>query len=207
MQTLASLFDQTVHILGPLSIVALRFAAALLAFVPSSPVSLAAGASYGLLSGTLFVMIGAEVGALAALFIGRKFGARFALNRRSIEALARTRLGGWLLEGEDSQRRLMLSVLYCRLLPGLNLDGLSYVAGLTPIATWRFCLATFLGLLPYTLFLVATGELMQRGLADDLLSPVLVLILLASLVPLVWKFIRSRCRSAPCRVACDSALT
>jgi uncharacterized membrane protein YdjX (TVP38/TMEM64 family) len=190
MQTAISYLDQIPHVLGPLVVVALRFAAALLAFVPSSPLSLAAGASYGLLSGTLFVLIGAEVGALAAFLVGRKFGSRFVARRGWVEGIARTGAGRWLLEVDASQNRLMLAVLYCRLLPGLNLDGLSYVAGLTPIATWRFCLATFAGLLPYTLFLVGTGELIKRGLPSEQLGPVLVLILAALVVPPGWKMAR-----------------
>jgi uncharacterized membrane protein YdjX (TVP38/TMEM64 family) len=190
MQTAANYLDQIPHVLGPLAIVALRFAAALLAFVPSSPLSLAAGASYGLLSGTAFVLIGAEMGALAAFLVGRRFGSRFVARRGWLERVARTRPGSWLLEGDASQGRLMLAVLYCRLLPGFNLDGLSYVAGLTPIATWRFCLATFLGLLPYTLFLVGTGELIKKGFPDRRLGAALALVLVATAIPLCWKVIR-----------------
>jgi uncharacterized membrane protein YdjX (TVP38/TMEM64 family) len=93
----------------------------------------------------------------------------------------------------------MLAVLYCRLLPGLNLDGLSYVAGITPIATWRFCLATFVALLPYTLVLVGTGELIKRGLPGGQLGPVLALVLVALVMPLAWKITRGWLR--PCNRA------
>jgi uncharacterized membrane protein YdjX (TVP38/TMEM64 family) len=181
---------------APFVIVLLRAAAALLAFVPSSPVVLAAGASQGPLFGTLLVMGGAELGALAAFGIGRVCGRSFVTRRGWTDRLSRTRPGAWLLDGKASQRRLMLAVFYCRLLPGLNLDGLSYVAGLTPLSTWRFALATFAGLLPYTLFLTGIGEsLVQARSPADLLLPGLLLGLVLFAAPLAATALLGRGKS------------
>jgi uncharacterized membrane protein YdjX (TVP38/TMEM64 family) len=94
--------------------------------------------------------------------------------------LKKSRYGKWLLEEDTSQTRLMAAVLFCRLLPGLNLDGLSYVAGATPISLWRFCLATLGGLLPYSLLLVAAGRgLVEMGFTSGahLLTAVIVVII------------------------------
>lgn len=177
----------------PLAIVALRAGAAMLAFVPSSPILLAAGASQGIFWGSVFVLTGAQAGALAAFLIGRRLGYDFVARRGWMATLARTRPGRWLLEGESSQNRLMLAVLYCRLLPGLNLDGLSYVAGVTPIATWRFCVATFAGLLPYTVLLVAVGrQLVKLTSAEAFAILVLVFALLLALLPLGLRLVRRR---------------
>ena len=140
------------------AIVSLRALAALMAVVPSSPVLLAAGATEGILWGTIYVLIGAQTGAVVAFLVGRWLGRDFVERRGWMEPLAKSRYGKWLLEGDSSQTRLMAAVFYCRLLPGLNLDGLSYVAGVTPIALWRFALATFGALVPYTVLLVAIGQ-------------------------------------------------
>jgi uncharacterized membrane protein YdjX (TVP38/TMEM64 family) len=172
---------------GPIAIITLRFLAALFGVVPSSPVLLAAGATEGIVLGSIYVLIGALLGALTAFLIGRHLGRNFVERRGWMDALAKTKFGGWLLDEETSQRRLMLAVFYCRLIPGINLDALSYVAGVTRIATWRFLLATFGALLPYTVLLVAIGhQLVKLGPTE--LVIVLLGILLVSAIPVLWRY-------------------
>lgn len=172
---------------GPIAIISLRFLAALFGVVPSSPVLLAAGATEGILLGSIYVLIGALLGALTAFLIGRHLGRNFVERRGWMDALAKTKFGGWLLDEKTSQRRLMLAVFYCRLIPGINLAALSYVAGVTRIATWRFLLATFGALLPYTVLLVAIGhQLVKLGPTE--LVIVLLGILLVSAIPVLWRY-------------------
>jgi len=172
---------------GPIAIITLRFLAALFGVVPSSPVLLAAGATEGIVLGSIYVLIGALLGALTAFLIGRHLGRNFVERRGWMDALAKTKFGGWLLDEETSQRRLMLAVFYCRLIPGINLDALSYVAGVKRIATWRFLLATFGALLPYTVLLVAIGhQLVKLGPTELII--VLLGILLVSAIPVVWRY-------------------
>jgi uncharacterized membrane protein YdjX (TVP38/TMEM64 family) len=176
---------------GPIVIILLRLAAALSGVVPSSPVLLAAGATQGILLGSIYVLIGAQLGALIAFSIGRHLGRGFVERKGWLDALGKTKFGGWLLDDKTSQTRLMAAVFYCRLIPGINLDALSYVAGVTPIATWRFCLATFGALLPYTVLLVAIGrQLVNLGPTE--LVIVLLAILAVSAVPVLWRCIRAR---------------
>ena len=172
---------------GPIAIIALRFLAALFGVVPSSPVLLGAGATEGIVLGSIYVLIGALLGAFTAFLIGRHLGRDFVERRGWMDALAKTKFGGWLLDEETSQRRLMAAVFYCRLIPGINLDALSYVAGVTRIATWRFLLATFGALLPYTVLLVAIGhQLVKLGPTE--LVIVLLGILLVSAIPVLWRY-------------------
>jgi uncharacterized membrane protein YdjX (TVP38/TMEM64 family) len=108
-----------------------------------------------------------------------------------MDSLAKTKFGGWLLQEKTSQTRLMAAVFYCRLIPGINLDALSYVAGVTPIATWRFGLATFGALLPYTVLLVAIGrQLVKLGQAEFVL--VLLAVLFVSAIPALWRYLHVR---------------
>ena len=54
--------------LGPLAIMGLLAVAIVLNPIPSAPIALVAGAAYGQLWGTVYVAIGAEIGALIAFF-------------------------------------------------------------------------------------------------------------------------------------------
>ena len=63
----------------------------------------------------------------------------------------------------------MATVFATRLMPFLSFDVISYAAGLTPLATWRFAVATVAGIVPAS-FLLAHfgGELAStdgRGIA------------------------------------------
>ncbi len=176
---------------GPLAIIGLRMLAALFGVIPSSPVLLAAGATEGILLGSIYVLTGAMLGAVIAFLIGRHLGRDFVARRGWMDSLAKTKFGGWLLDEQTSQTRLMAAVFYCRLIPGINLDALSYVAGVTPIATWRFCLATFGALLPYTVLLVAIGrQLVTLGATEFVI--VLVAILAVSAIPVLWRYLHVR---------------
>lgn len=174
-------------VFGPIAIVVLRFLASLVGVVPTSPLLLAAGATEGIFLGSLYVLIGAQLGALVGFLIGRRFGRDFVERRGWLERVSQTRVGRWLLDENTPQSQLMLAVFLCRLVPGLNMDALSYVAGVTALTTWRFCLASFAALLPYTLLLVAAGEQLVAFGSDTLAVAVIGLVALSALVGLSRK--------------------
>jgi uncharacterized membrane protein YdjX (TVP38/TMEM64 family) len=60
-------------VLGPLAVIGLMIGAIVLSPIPSAPIALAAGAAYGHTWGTVYVLIGAEAGALIAFAIARLF--------------------------------------------------------------------------------------------------------------------------------------
>lgn len=141
--------------LGPLLIVGLMIVAIVFNPLPSAPIALAAGALYGHTLGTLYVVLGAELGAILAFLIARTAG--YDLIRRYIgETNKFVRLG--------SQNSMTLVVFVSRLIPFMSFDLISYGAGLTPLKLWRFAAATLLGLLPMSFALahfgseIATGE-------------------------------------------------
>jgi len=169
-------------VLGPLAIITLRFLASLIGVVPTSPLLLAAGATEGVLLGTLYVLIGAQLGALVGFLIGRSLGRDFVERQGWLDRIAKSRAGAWLLDEDTPQSQLMLAVFLCRLIPGLNVDALSYVAGVTALSTWRFCLASFAALLPYTLLLVAAGQQLVAFGSDSLAIAVIGFLALTALV-------------------------
>jgi uncharacterized membrane protein YdjX (TVP38/TMEM64 family) len=167
---------------GPPAVIGLMALAILVSPIPSAPIALAAGALYGHTWGTLYVLIGAEVGALAAFGIARLVG------YEALRAWLGERLSlGWL----GSQNALMGLVFVSRLLPFVSFDVISYAAGLTVLSVWRFALATLAGIVPASFLLAHFGAEMIAGEADQAMIAALGLGVLV-ILPLAIKFMRER---------------
>lgn len=169
---------------GPAAIVSLMVLAILVSPIPSAPIALAAGAAYGHAWGTLYVLVGAELGALAAFGIARLLG--YQAMRRWLGPRLEIGLFG-------SQNALMAIVFATRLLPFVSFDLVSYAAGLTVLSFWRFALATLAGVAPASFLLAHFGGEMATGETDRILYAVLALGLLTA-VPLAAHVIRERVR-------------
>ena len=167
---------------GPAAIVGLMVVAILLSPIPSAPIALAAGAPYGHAWGTLYVLIGAELGALAAFGLARLLG----------QDVIRRWFGAQLEMGLlGSQNALMGIVFVTRLLPFVSFDLVSYAAGFTVLSFWRFALATLAGVAPASFLLAHFGGEMASGETDRILISVLLLGAL-TLVPLLVSWMRRR---------------
>ncbi|MEX2198109.1 MAG: TVP38/TMEM64 family protein [Burkholderiales bacterium] len=169
---------------GPLAVIGLMTLAILVSPIPSAPIALAAGAAYGHTWGTLYIVLGAELGALAAFGLARLLG-HDALHRWFGDRLPQTRL--------RTQGALMAIVFASRLLPFISFDVVSYAAGLTTLTLWRFALATFAGILPASFLLAHFGGEMATGELDRIMFAVLALGLLTG-VPLAVHLLRERSR-------------
>lgn len=137
---------------GPLAIIGLMIAAIVMTPIPSGPLAMVAGAAYGPLWGTVYVVLGAQIGAILAFWIARVLGYE-AIRRWERMRPLLDRLGK-----SESQTWLMAVVFASRLVPFLSFDGVSYAAGLTPLAFWRFALATVVGVIPVAFLLAYFGE-------------------------------------------------
>lgn len=172
---------------GPVAIVLGLAGAVILSPIPSAPIALAAGALYGAFWGTAYVVAGAELGALAAFLIARRFG--YAPVRR-VPWIAR-----WV-DRTRSQAALAGVVLVSRLLPFLSFDAVSYAAGLTPLRLRWFALATLAGVAPVSALLVWSGERMAAEGAAWIGTAVL-LAGGVTLLPLLWRRLRRRHGGGP----------
>ena len=153
-QKIQGLIDDA-GIYGPLLVMAIMAAAIVFSPLPSAPITLAAGAAYGHTWGTIYVLIGAEVGAIVAFLIARLCGREFV--RRLIgDKLPQTRV--------NTQNGLTAVVFVTRLLPFMSFDAVSYAAGLTRLTAVRFAAATLAGMIPAAFLLAHFGAEM---LADD----------------------------------------
>ena len=167
---------------GPLAVIGLMTLAILVSPIPSAPVALAAGAVYGHIWGTAYVLIGAEAGALAAFGLARLCGFD-VLHRWFGDRLSVGLLG--------SQNVLMGLVFVSRLLPFISFDVVSYAAGLTILSFWRFAIATLAGIVPASFLLAHFGDEMATGDADRIMLSVLAIGLI-TLIPFAAKPIRDR---------------
>lgn len=170
-------------VLGPAVIVGLMTVAVVVSPLPSAPVALAAGAAYGHLWGTVYVLIGAELGAIVAFALARMLGYD-ALRRWFGDRLDMGLMG--------SQAALMATVFVTRLLPFVSFDLVSYAAGLTPLTFWRFALATLAGIVPASFLLAHFGGEMASGEADRIMWTALALGPLTGTPLLVGWWLRRR---------------
>jgi uncharacterized membrane protein YdjX (TVP38/TMEM64 family) len=135
---------------GPLAF-GLIYILAVLAMLPASLLTLAAGATFGLVVGTITVTLAANIGAALALLIGRH------LARNRVERLLedRPRLaavdraideGGWKV------------VALLRLSPAVPFNVQNYLYGLTSIGLWTCVLTSAVAMLPGTFLYIYLGH-------------------------------------------------
>ena len=145
-------FAQWVETLGPWGPAAfiVGYAVAVVAFVPGSVLTLAAGAIFGLAQGTLVVFLGATLGSIAAFLVSR-YMARDAVARR-VEGDRRFTAIDSAVERQGRQIVFLL-----RLSPIFPFSLLNYALGLTRVRLADYALASF-GMLPGTLLYVYSGK-------------------------------------------------
>lgn len=133
---------------GPVAFI-LGYAVATVAFIPGSVLTLAAGAIFGVLQGTLYTLIGATLGASAAFLVAR-YLARGAIERR-IAGNAR-----FAAIDRAVGREGFKIVALLRLSPVFPFNLLNYSLGLTRVRFLHYFAASA-AMLPGTLLYVYYG--------------------------------------------------
>jgi pyruvate/2-oxoglutarate dehydrogenase complex dihydrolipoamide dehydrogenase (E3) component/uncharacterized membrane protein YdjX (TVP38/TMEM64 family) len=147
--------------------------------VPGAAImTLAGGAIFGLLTGTLVVSFASSIGATLA-FLAARFLFRDSVQRRFRERLERL--------NEGVARDGAFYLLSLRLVPVFPFFVINLAAALTPLRTWTFYWVSQLGMLPATVVYVNAGtQLAQVSSAGDILSPSLLgAFVLLALLPLL----------------------
>ncbi|HEV2108277.1 MAG TPA: TVP38/TMEM64 family protein [Thermomicrobiales bacterium] len=167
---------------APLIYMVILAVAVVVSPIPSVPLDIAAGLAFGLFWGVVYTLIGAEVGGLVAFGLARWLGRPWLARRLPPAAMSRIdalaeRLGGRAL-------------LVMRLLPVFNFDWVSYAAGLTTISTRVFAIATFVGMIPPVIAIVAVGAILptRPGLSAAIFAGLVLMVfipVLAALLP--WR--------------------
>jgi uncharacterized membrane protein YdjX (TVP38/TMEM64 family) len=163
---------------GPVLLMMLMLIAVVVGPIPTLPVSATAGLAFGVLPGTAIAATGAVIGALVAFWIARFLGR---------EAICRRFPDNPVLARDGSQRFLTIAILLTRLIPVFSFALISYAAGVTAIRTWRFAVATAIGMLPMTLVFAGLGNTFKL---NPVLTVVAALAILAVMVWLPWSLSR-----------------
>lgn len=121
---------------------------------PAEFLTIANGAVYGLVWGSVISWVGAMLGAALAFALVRWLGRPFAekmIARKDWHSLDR-----WISEQGFS------FVLISRFVPIIAFNLINYLAGLTAISWGKFLLATGIGILPVLIILVLFGHHMEH---------------------------------------------
>jgi uncharacterized membrane protein YdjX (TVP38/TMEM64 family) len=166
-----------IHSLGPWGPVVFVFlyAAAVLAAIPGSVITIAAGALFGSVIGVIVVSIGSTLGASAAFLVARYF-ARDAISR-------------WLSRNEKlrkldemSEKHGAIIVAITRLIPLFPFDLLNYGFGLTRVRFRTYFWWSWVCMLPGTILYVVGADAFTKGLQGGEIPWPLVGVLLAAAV-------------------------
>jgi uncharacterized membrane protein YdjX (TVP38/TMEM64 family) len=141
---------------GPVAFI-FGYAAAVVAFVPASALTLAGGAIFGLARGTLYVFVAATLGSCLAFLVSR-YWARANIERK----LAGNERFASIDRAVGEQGRKIVFLL--RLSPVFPFNLLNYALGLTRVRFADYAIAA-LGMLPGTLLYVYLGTIGGEAVA------------------------------------------
>lgn len=152
LELLQNLLDriQNLHSIDILAFIGAYILATVL-LIPGAILTLGAGAIFGVVWGSIYVFIGATIGATAAFLIGRYFARQWVSKR--IE----TNLKFSAIDEAVAQEGLKI-VLLTRLSPIFPFTLLNYTFGITQVSLKDYLLG-HLGMLPGTILYVYIGSL------------------------------------------------
>ena len=172
--------------LGPVAFVGI-YIVAVVAAVPGSALTIAAGVLFGSVVGTILVSVGSTVGASLSFLIARY--------------LARGATANWL-SGSERFRRLdrmterhgAVIVALTRLVPLFPFNLLNYGFGLTRVRFGTYVFWSWLCMLPATVIYVVGGDALIRGIAEGRVPwlPIGTLLLVGFALVFVVRGIRGR---------------
>ncbi len=151
-------------------------------FLPSIPLTLAAGFFWGPVWGVLFSISGATLGSCLPFFLSRYLLQNFIKNKVAQER--------WQWLQDKVNQHGWKAVAATRLIPVFPFNLLNYLFGLTPIPFLQYLWSTFVFMLPACIAFVAFGsslsELILRGNIRGVIVGVVIAVC-AFLIPLALR--------------------
>ena len=181
--------------LGPVVFVGI-YAAAVVAAVPGSAITVAAGALFGSVVGVIVVSIGSTLGAALCFLIARHF--------------ARESTARWLAKSdkfneldEMTERHGAIVVAITRLIPLFPFNLLNYGFGLTRVRFGTYVFWSWLCMLPGTILYVVGADALVQFAAEGRVPWILVGCLAAAALVLAFlvRFARRKLKEKEARVA------
>jgi uncharacterized membrane protein YdjX (TVP38/TMEM64 family) len=160
-------------------------------FLPGLPITLAGGVLFGPIWGIIYTALGSTFGAglvfLVARYLARDWVAGKLAGTRLVSLDQKVARQGWKI------------VAISRLVPVFSYSLLNYAFGLTRISFWPYLGATFVFMLPSTIAYVYFSSnilgLLQGKISPGLIIGV-VLVVLVSLIPMVYKWRKAKAGEA-----------
>ncbi|HEX9970999.1 MAG TPA: TVP38/TMEM64 family protein [bacterium] len=163
--------------------------------IPVGVMSFAGGLAFGKWLGTIYILIGATLGASLSFVIARYFGRKF------IESFS------WLHKGkiksfdDGIEKNGFRMMLFFRLMPLFQYDAVNFGAGLSKIKFRDYVLATFIGMTPGGFINAMLGSSLENIISVQFFAALGVFILLL-FVPTIYKAMKKKRSGA---VATESA--
>jgi uncharacterized membrane protein YdjX (TVP38/TMEM64 family) len=146
---------------------------------PISVLSLAGGLAFGVIWGTVYTVFSGTIGAILSFYIAKHLGSRWLRNKTD----APSRVVQWQNQLKDKG---FLYILLLRIIPILNFDLVSYVAGVSKLKLRSYIFATMLGVLPGTLAYNLLGDSFIKG-NGTAIAVAVTLVLLVACIPVIVK--------------------
>lgn len=140
---------------GPLAYMGILAISVLFAPIPNAPIFIAAGLAWGPVLGTVYSLAGMMLGSAAAFWVSRRFGRKYLPMLIGSKAAARIDNLSETMGGRV--------IFWARMLPVINFDWVSFVAGITAMRFWTFFVWSFVGMILPTTVAVVAGD----GLGKD----------------------------------------
>ena len=141
---------------APIVYIGILAVSVLFAPIPNAPIFIAAGLAWGAILGTVYSLAGLMVGSILAFYVSRRFGRRYLpylVGRKTaarIDTMAET-MGGTV-------------IFWARMLPVVNFDWISFVAGMTAVSFRTFAIWSFVGMIFPTWVAVAAGDSLGKDI-------------------------------------------
>lgn len=168
----------------------LAYAVSTVLFVPAIPITLAGGALFGPLWGTVYNLLGATIGAMLA----------FAVSKYLASEWVRRMMGGRLKKLYDGvEAEGWEFVAFTRLVPVFPFNALNYALGLTPIRFTHYAVATFIFMLPGSFAYTYVGYAGKEAFTDGqgTLQKILIAIGIVALAAFLSRIVRKLREKAP----------
>ena len=150
--------------------------------------TLAAGAIFGFVQGTIIAVTSATIGATISFLIARYL----------FDDLVQKKMGDKIASiRENFKKEGALYLFSMRLVPAFPFVVVNLIMGLTSIRTRTYMIASFIGMLPGTMVFINAGtQLAKLDSLSGLLSPsILVSFLILAIFPYVAKYLLSIIRN------------
>ncbi|MBN3554294.1 TVP38/TMEM64 family protein [Fictibacillus nanhaiensis] len=146
---------------------------------PISVLSLAGGLAFGVVWGTVYTVFSATIGAILSFYIAKHLGTRWIKQKTD----SPSRIEKWQ---NQLKEKGFVYIFLLRIIPVLNFDVVSYVAGISKLKLRSYILATMLGVLPGTLAYNLLGDSFIKG-NGTIIAVAIGLALFAACIPILMK--------------------